>query len=145
MTLRSIVWLAAALALAGCVNLSEEPVAASHCLADPTLFDWQRLDSRNLVIWPRPSGVPYHITIADDLLGDGRPGHLEFVDGNNDALLCSEGWDSVAVARPAPVGEASETNARDVSAIFFINRVNETGLASLRQAYERTRGERQRG
>jgi hypothetical protein len=142
---RSIVAAVLAVTASGCAGLSGERTAGSHCFIEPTLYDWQRLDADEIVVWSLPEERAYHVTLAQELTDLRSADGLEFADGNNDGLLCSEGWDSLITARGRAISSPASATLGQSSRIYFVSRVNERAVDKLRLRHAATRGDRTRG
>lgn len=133
------VGLAAATALgAACSSSTNLATMPASCVPEPVLFDWQRLDARNVLLWPAPGDAAYHLITAEPVDGSDSAESIEFADGNRDGLVCADGFDSLVV-------NMSSDGVRDGATIALLSLANARAVDGLQQRYAETRGRRLSG
>jgi hypothetical protein len=105
MSIRRISFILCALvsstALAASVAKSNPPVNANKkndnaCAFLFTLYDWQRLDNSNLIVWASRKEA-YHVRLFSPLFQLNSAFSIALVDRNRDGLLCGFGTDRVVI------------------------------------------------
>lgn len=137
--------IAAALGCAALRQSDAGALAVRDCVPEPVLYDWQRLDAGNVIVWTLPDEQAYHVGLDSDLQALGVASSLEFVDGNRDGYLCADGWDSLLAVAAASGSAQDGAPAREMAAIHYVSPVRASGVAALRDSYAATLGERVQG
>jgi hypothetical protein len=132
----------AILTFAGCGGVAERPAGFTYCFPEPALFEWQKLDSSNFLVWLLPTREAFHLTAAEALDVREPADGLELVDGDRDGQIRGTGWDSIALAERVFADEDPAAAARDFSTIYYISPVNARAIEELRSTYAATRGPR---
>jgi hypothetical protein len=102
------------------------PANDNACVFFRTLYDWQVLDDRHLLIWAPGEPDPYQVELATPLNGLRFAHTLAFVDRNADGRLCGFGMDRIALT-DAPVQQDAT--------IAGITKLDATTLAALAEHY----------
>ena len=109
-----------------------------------TMFDWQALDARTVVIWAAPADDLYEVALAEpiDDLNGSPAGSIELVDGDHDGYICDAGLDSIALwTEPLEEPENPET-LLGTADVFYVDRLNAVALADRLSTHADTLGPR---
>jgi hypothetical protein len=102
------------------------PADDDACVFFRTLYDWQVLDDRHLLIWAPGKRDPYQVELATPLNGLRFAHTLAFVDRNGDGMLCGFGMDRIAL---------TDTPIHEDATIAGMTRLDATTLAAVAEHY----------